>query len=281
MNIKPLVSLVIVDYCKGARVVENVESALRQQGEFDLEIVVLDNSCDSNNADAFVTIEHYSNVKIIINTTNTGYVEATNRGVAETKGEFVFIVNPDIVWLDKSTIEQSIRTLQSDANIGIIGTKQVNDDGTTPETVRSFPNILAQIARRTFLRRVSYFSRVVENYEMSGFDYNKDSDVEWVQSSFMVVKRSLWLEIGGLDPRFYLFMADPDICYKCWDAGYRVRYISSIEVGADGKRCSAGGLLQFFENKVLRLHFKDALAYELKYFLKKVPINKLYKSKLR
>lgn len=63
-------------------------------------------------------------------------------------------------------------------------------------------------------------------------------------------------------------MADPDICYKCWELGYKVHYASDIVVGADGIRCSAGGMKDVFSNRILRFHIRDAIVYHYQYLFK-------------
>ena len=60
-------------------------------------------------------------------------------------------------------------------------------------------------------------------------------------------------------------MADPDVCFRIRKEGFRVRYLSDVFVGADGKRCSEGRNFSIFTNKVIRYHLTDALRYHFKY----------------
>lgn len=264
-----VVSIIIVDYFKAERVIANVQSAITQIGDFQFEIIVIDNSCNDNNKRILQELDKQENVSIIFNTNNVGYIKACNQGVGLARGDFIFLVNPDIAWKSNNIITQVVNKFNADTSIGIIGTRQVNDDGTTPDTVRRFPNITAQISRRTFLRKLPWFRSRVADYEVNDFDYSVSADVDWVQSSFMAIRKVVWDSVGGLDTSYFLFMSDPDICYKAWSSGYRVYYMSQITVGADGKRCSAGGFRAVFTNKAVRHHIHDALIYSLKHILKK------------
>lgn len=262
------VSIVIVDYFKADRVLTNVENALSQSGDYEIEIIIIDNSCDGDNQRILSALNGVENVSVIVNLHNEGYVKSCNAGVALSQGDFVFLVNPDIIWVTDDIITKVIRKFYADPEIGIIGTRQVNDDGRIAETVRRFPGFFAQIARRTFLRNLPLVKKYVANYEFSDFDYLVSSDVDWIQSSFMVIKRDVWTLLDGLDSRFFLFMSDPDICYRAWLKNIRVHYMADVLVGADGKRCSAGGFSTIFTSKTLRYHLRDAVYYYLKYFFR-------------
>lgn len=271
----PVVSIIIVDYFKASRVIDNVKAAIQQSGGGGVEVIVIDNSCDEGNRLILEQIEGVANVTLRYSDSNLGYIAACNLGVELSSGDYIFLVNPDIVWKSNDIVLRVVARFKEDSKLGIIGTRQVNDDGSTPDTVRAFPDLIAQIARRTFLRKLPLFCRKVSEYEVSDFNYAITSDVDWVQSSFMAIKRDTWNEVGGLDNRFYLFMSDPDICYQAWAHGYRVLYDAEIQVGADGKRCSAGGASSIFKSPAVRSHIKDAFAYQLKYFFKDKSPSKL------
>lgn len=265
---KILISVVIVDFFKAERVVGNVERILTQQGDFDTEVIIIDNSMDSTNQQILSQYYDTDNVTLIFNQQNNGYTRGCNQGADLCSGDYLFFVNPDIEWKSETTLADIITIYQNDADVGIVGTRQLNDDGSIPDTVRRFPNLLAQVVRRTSLRNWPLLKGIAEYYEYVEFDYHKPASVDWVQSSFMAISRQTWEEVGGFDDRYFIFMADPDICYKCWELGYKVHYESDIVVGADGLRCSAGGFYDVFSNRVLRFHIRDAFIYHFQYLLK-------------
>ena len=57
----------------------------------------------------------------------------------------------------------------------------------------------------------------------------------------LLIRRSLWEEIGGFDERYFLFMSDAELCQEAWRRGKKVMYFPHTTVTADGKRCSEGG----------------------------------------
>jgi len=265
---KILISVVIVDFFKAERVVNNVERILTQQGNFDTEVIIIDNSMDSGNQQILSKYQNCENVTLIFNQHNNGYTRGSNQGAELCKGDYLLFVNPDIEWKSASILADIVAIYKRDSAVGIVGTRQLNDDGSTPDTVRRFPNLAGQVVRRTSLRHWPLLKGIAEYYEYVEFDYFKPANVDWLQSSFMAISREVWDKIGGFDNRYFIFMADPDICYKCWELGYKVHYESEIVVGADGLRCSDGGFKDVFTNRVLRFHIRDAFIYHFQYFLK-------------
>jgi GT2 family glycosyltransferase len=77
--------------------------------------------------------------------------------------------------------------------------------------------------------------------------------------------------MGGLNKDYFIFMSDPDLCFKCWENGYKVIYYPEVSVHADGRRASDGGVMDFFKKWTLRQHVKDALIYQFEHFGKPNP----------
>jgi len=269
---KPKVSIIILDYLKSRRVCENVRSLMAQKTNFEFEVIVVDNSANPANAEKLRPLAEYPNVRIIVNERNVGYTRGNNQGVAESQGEYILIVNPDIVWGDPMNLQKMVDYMEQHPEIGVLGPKEVNDgDGSVAMTVRRFPNFFLQVARRTVYRNLPVIRGLVAKDECRDLDYSKTQPVDWLQSSFWVTRRSLWDKFGGLDTNYRIFMSDPDYCWKCWEAGYQVVYYPEAVLHADGVRASAGGFKAFFTKWIMRQHVKDSAKYQIKYFWKENP----------
>ncbi len=265
-------SIVILDFRKSKRVCENVESLEKQITNFNFEVIIVDNSCQKENAEKLETLKKFKNVQVWINPKNTGYIKANNQGVALAKGEYLLIVNPDIVWPNRDSLQKMIDFMEKHPQVGVCAPKQINDDtGKIERTARAFPSLTVQIARRTFFRNWPILKKWVAEYEIASLDYDQIEKVDWIQSSFWVVPRKVWDKLGGLDSAYFIFMSDPDFCFKTWEAGYEVVYYPEVVVHADGRRASEGGFLAFFQKWTMRQHLIDAIAYQWKHLWKRNP----------
>lgn len=268
----PKVSTIIVDFKKADRVIKNVESLASQDVNFEIEVILVDNSCDPENTEKLKTLKTYQGVRLLVSDKNVGYIRANNLGAKLAQGEYLLILNPDITWQKTDTLQKLVDFMDKYPKIGIAGPKQINEgDRSVAMTVRAFPRLPLQIARRTFLRHIPGLKRLVEYDEMRHLNYNETQTVDWLQSSFWIVRKKLWDELGGLSKDYFLFMSDPDFCYRTWEKGFEVVYCPETEVMADGLRASEGGFKEFFKKWTLRQHVKEAFLYSLKHFGKGNP----------
>ena len=274
-QIKPKASIIILDFLKSRRVCENVESILKQKVNFPVEVIVVDNSVNKDNADKLLELKKHKNVQVHINQKNVGYVLGNNKGAEMARGEYLLIVNPDIIWREEDTLQELVDYMDKNPEVGICGPRQINDDDQSiAMTVRAFPKIFLQTARRTWLRKLPLIKKWVAHDEMQHLDYTKTQEVDWLQSSFWIMKKSLWDELGGLNTDYFLFMSDPDMCWRTWKKGYKVMYYPEATVYADGIRLSSGGLKMFFKKWTMRQHLKDSFKYRMNYLFKGNPRKK-------
>lgn len=271
---KPLISIIILDFLKGERVVKNVEGILNQKGAFELEVIVIDNSVNPTNASVLTQLEKHKEVQVIINKENQGYTRGNNNGAQYATGQYMAIVNPDIEWKNTDILEKLLKYLEKNNDVGVIGPKQMNPDGSVAMSVRAFPHMFVQIARRTFLRHLPGIKQWVQYDEMQHLDHDKIQAVDWLQSSFVMLKKSLWDDLGGFDERYFLFMADSELCWQVWKKGLKTIYYPKAVVYADGVRCSDGGFLSFFKRWILRQHLMDSWRYTLKHWWERSPRKK-------
>ena len=263
-------SIIILDFEKSKRVLQNVESIQQQQTSFPFEIIIAVNAATPEAKAKLTPLSKAENVKLVFNEKNLGYTRGMNAAAREASGEFILVVNPDIVWKEKNTLQKLVDFMEKNANVGIAAPKQIDEEsGKIALTVRAFPKLRRQIARRSWLRYLPGIREGVAYDEMQHLDYSQTQSVDWLQSSFWILRKDLWEKLQGLDERFFLFMSDPDFCYRVWEAGFEVVYYPEVKVYADGLRCSAGGFFDFFRKWTLRQHLRDAVKYQLKYSFKK------------
>ena len=101
-EIKPLVSIIILNYNSGDWLIDCVESLLKTDYP-NLEIIVVDNfSKDDSHK---ICKQKFNQIVLIENKKNLGYCEGNNVGINEANGEFLVILNPDTLvepnWLNE------------------------------------------------------------------------------------------------------------------------------------------------------------------------------------
>lgn len=265
------ITAIIVDHYKSHLVPNALQSILQQKGDFNTKIILVDNAPNANPQKYNKLIKKHQNVRAHFPGKNIGYPKANNWAAQQTTSEFIFVINPDIECKNADVFQKILDAFRKDPKIAIIGTQQLCPNNKTELTIRRFPSPVAQVCRRTFLRRLPLFRHLVEKYECSGCDYSKMQEVDWLQSSFWAVRRDFWEEAGGFDEGYFVFMADTEMCHQAWKSGRKVVYLPDPNVHADGVRASSGGVFDFFRKKALRIHAKDALRYFWKHLFEESP----------
>jgi len=269
---KKKISILILDNFKTERVHLNVESLQKQKCNYDVEIIVGDNSGNWKTNRRFDALLKYPNVRVNYHDYNMGYSKGSNFDAKDATGDYIFIVNPDINITEPDTLQKMTDYMEQNPDIAILGPKQIIDsNGEIEMTVRAFPKLRIQISRRTFLRHLPFIKEAVAFDEMRHLDYEKIQNVDWLQSSFVIIRKDFWEKVGGFCEDFFLFMADPHICFQAWSDNQRVVYNPNIRVYADGIRHGAGGIIKFCKNWILRQHLVDAIKYQIKHFMKPNP----------
>ena len=273
------VTIIILHYKKTDRTIRNVNYLLQQKTDFGLKIILVDNSGHEKRRQLLVeSFKQCGNVEILVNPRNLGYTRGYNSAKGHEEGDYIFSVNDDILFEEDDSMQKIVNYMDSHPEVAILGPEQINDDGTITMSVRAFPRLYLQVARRTFFRNTPVLKEKIAHDEMRHLDYSRIQDVDWLQSSCCIIRRDFWERVGGYNEYYFLFMADTEMCFRAWEMGYRVTYFPETRVYQDGLRVSRGGFLDFFRSWVLRQHVWDSLKYTSRHWNEKNP-RKIYYEK--
>lgn len=260
-KVEPMrVLCVVVDYRKARMVRSCVQTILAQKADAELQIRVVDNSCDSENAAFLKPLEKLTDVDVTINEQNNGYTCGCNQAVSGTKSDYVLLISPDVRFDDSGVLDHLIQTMEADQSIAICGPRQENRNGMPPDNVRQFCSPVKPILNR-ILPNWPVFASATGREFFRKFDYSTTASVDWLQSSCILIRRDFWDSCGGLSEEFFLFVSEVDLARKAWEGGLRVLYVGDAQVTADGVRVSRGGFADVFTNWVVRRLIMDNWVY--------------------
>ncbi len=249
--------------------VKCVQSLAAQSIADRCEILIVDNHSEDDSIGIIRNrFGHLPQVKIIENRENAGYGKGNRLGVEHATGEFLLIINPDNE-LQHEALESMVSAMEADSSIGILSPKLTQEDGSVRDSFRTFPDLSDVVIKRTALRRL--FPGRLRRYLQHDQDPNATRDVDWVVGACFLMRKDFYVELGGLDPRFFLFFEDIDLCRRCWMAGKRVVYFPQAEATDRKKRLSEGGIFKLLFKKTGRIHVQSALKYFWKWQGKPLP----------
>lgn len=225
-------SILIVNWNTRDLVVKCLNAALKNAPPFEFELIVIDNHSSDNSADTLVKIfGSQQKIKILQSAQNLGFAKANNLAFEHASGEFILLLNSDTE-VQEGALEELVRYLERNPEVGVVGPKLLNPDGTTQASLRRFPRIWSSVMVFSGLHR---FFRP-RRYLMEDFDYHNEEaqEVDQVMGAALLTRRRIVSELGFLDEKFWLWYEEVDFCKRVKDAGYQVKYYPKAVVMHEG-----------------------------------------------
>jgi len=206
------VSVVIPHYA-GSQLFECLE-ALFSDSDAPGEVLVVDDA--STDGTSEVAKRRYPGIRLLINKTNLGFVGACNRGLAEAAGAYAVLLNDDALpqpdWL-----RPLLETMERDPQIAAC----------QPKILRAHNSAIFDYAGAAggLLDRYGYpfaLGRWFDVCEADTGQYDAPREIMWASGAAMMLRMSVYREIGGLEPVFQMHMEEIDWCWRARVAGYHI-----------------------------------------------------------
>ena len=261
-------SVIILNYNVRYFLEQCVFSVQKALENIDGEIIVIDNN--SSDDSCAMMRENFPQVKLIENKENSGFPKGNNIGVAQAKGEYICILNPDTVVAEDTFLKILNSKLKiSNSKIGIIGCKLIDGTGNfLPESKRGVPTPWVAFTKIFGLYKMFSKSSCFNQYYAQHLTENQTGKVDILVGAFMVMKRNLYLEVGGFDENCFMYSDDIDLSYMVLKLGKENYYFHETSViHYKGESTIRDGLymkrfreaMQFFYKK----HFKKSVVFDL------------------
>jgi GT2 family glycosyltransferase len=173
--------------------------------------------------------------RVVENAEPLGFAANANRGIAETSQPFVVLANPDAV-PEPGAVAMLRDFAEAHARCGIAGPRMIGVHGEVVPSRRRFPTVRGTLVRRTPLRRLRPpLERQRDHYHLYD-DPDGPVQADWLLGGFMLLRRVMLDELGGLDAGFRLYGEDIDLAYRAATAGWERWYVPSAVVRHEWKR---------------------------------------------
>ncbi|MEE1085703.1 MAG: glycosyltransferase family 2 protein [Schaedlerella sp.] len=236
------VSIIIINYKTPDLVVDCVRSIKQLTKDISYEVIVVDN--DSNDGSVNILNKELSgDVKLIESDINLGFGKANNLGVKYAKGNYVFLLNSDTI-----LINNAVKILHDyiikDKNIGIVGGNLYSadlkenssfcltfDDIETVKKQSSWMYIIGDILFRQFRQRFYSEEQRRQYIYKNTFNHtNQPMEVGYIFGTDMMLSRSLYHEMNGFDPEFFMYAEEEELSWRIHQKGYRIVNVPTAKI---------------------------------------------------
>ena len=243
-----VISIVIVNYNGLQYTKKCIESLFRFHISELLEVIVVDNNSSDGSQTELPKL--FPSIIFLSLYENRGFGAANNAGAKKAKGEFLFFVNNDTLFLEE-TITGLKNILLSQTKCGIVSPKSLNEDRTFQLSFGEFPSIRSEFGA---MKMAKDSSLQAKEEVVSKRPIKKD----WTTGAAIMIKRKLFESVGGFDELFFMYFEDIDLCKAVNKKGYDVFYIPTISlIHFGGKSYEKNNSRILFEYRHSQLRYYD------------------------
>lgn len=222
-------------------------------------VYVADNA--STDGSVFFVRNHFPTVQIIENRANLGFAQGYNEALKSIDAEIFALVNSDIE-VTENWLSPVLNAFKNESQTAIIQPK-----------IRDFKNkayFEYAGAAGGFIDKYGYpycRGRIFDTLEKDNGQYNDSCEIFWASGACFFIRSSVYSELNGFDASFFAHQEEIDLCWRAFNKGYVVKYISDSMVYHVG-----GATLSQGNPKKTYLNFRNSLWM----LVKNLPKNKLF-----
>jgi GT2 family glycosyltransferase len=242
----PCVSVLLVTHQRAERTLRCLRALEARAGEVPFEVILVDNASTDATPEL---LQRISGPTVLRNPENHDLLRACNQAAREARGEYLLLLAND-TYVTEGAIAALARAAGSRADVGAVAARLVSPDGKLLE------------AGAIVWRDGSTFSFGRGGDPERG-EYLHPREVDYGSGAALLVRRSSWTALGGLDERF------APACYDDADLGlalrargervlYEPRAVVVHEERSSGSRKKAATLMSR-NRSILEAKWRDAL----------------------
>ena len=178
--------------------------ALRADG---VPVIVVDNA----SMDDTVTIAEGQGARVVRNARNEGYGRANNSGARAAESEFILVVNPDCI-VDKGAVPALVDAARRYPDAVLFAPQIVEPDG------------------RVFYQPRSLLASYLTNPQGKLVLPEGEACAPFFSGACFLIRRDVFLKLGGFDDNIFLFYEDDDLCRRVADSGSALIYVPQAVV---------------------------------------------------
>ncbi|MBT4792551.1 MAG: glycosyltransferase family 2 protein [Halobacteriovoraceae bacterium] len=234
-------SIIVASYGTADYLEKCLTSIYKNTKNISYEVIVVDD-CSPDHSPQMVR-EKFPQAKLIENEKNLRYTETNNKGLDACQGRFGLLLNSDVE-VHEGAFEKLVTFMDQNKDVAAAGPKLINPDGSVQHCIRSFPGLMVMVLQTLNFHKIFPGNRFTDKYYNTDFDYNLTQPIDSIGTTAFIIRRSIWENIGKLDPKFTHHFVDLSYCLMLKQKSEKVFYVhdavvthyGSISINMNGKK---------------------------------------------
>ncbi len=242
-------SVIIVNWNTRDLTLQSLRTLYEHAPACEFEVLLIDN--DSSDDSVEHIKKEFPQVMLVENDDNLGFGKANNQGMRMAKGEYIFLLNSDVIVLEGG-VQKLVDYLDTHPDATMVGPRLLNEDRTFQLACRrSLPNPLNSFLYLFGISKIIK-SKKIASYKKEYDDPTVTEPVEGISGAAMMFRRVVFEKTGGFDETFFMYGEDLDLCKQVQDNGWKTVYVADAQIvhlggGSSAKRRTQS-LINFYES---------------------------------
>lgn len=228
MTGRPCVTALIVTYESRNFILPCLDSLLQSANAWIERVVVIDNCSQDQIGDVVRDVSPI--VEFVQLHENIGFGRAINRAAQNASSEYLLILNPDTL-CDPSTVAELAHFLDHRPQAGACGPYIETAAGNVDRAARrGFPTPLSALGYASRLDRIFPHWKWIGQYHKRWLPTHYETMTDSLSGCCLLIRRSVFEQVGGFDPDYFLFGEDIDLCWKLAESGWERWYVPAAKL---------------------------------------------------
>lgn len=220
-------AVVIVNYRTPELVCDCLQSLITDIQGTTNYVIIVDN-CSGDNSIGIIskTIKEYGWsdwATLLPLNGNHGFAGGNNAAIKmalekSDSYEFVMLLNPDTI-IQKGALQELQSFMLKHPNTGIVGARILNENNIAESSARRFPTIFSELISAA---RLGLLTKLLKKWDVPLPPTKSPHPCDWVSGAAMMIRSSLFKQVGLMDDRYFLYFEELDFCYKTKKQGWEV-----------------------------------------------------------
>lgn len=207
------VSFVIITW-NGLHYIHNLLKSMTHILERDdVEVILVDNGSQDGTSSYVRSI--YPKVLLMELSSNKGVAYARNRGMEVARGEYICILDNDVIMKDE-VFDGVLEYMEKHPDVGLSACALHYEDGAMQESCKKYPGFFYKLANLLKLR---------SGYSYADKMHGEPFEPVYVIGAFQWFRHSVLDQVGLLDEHIFYGPEDCDFCMRVHAAGWKVMYL--------------------------------------------------------
>ena len=202
-----------------------ISSVFDTAGNLAVEIIIADNGSTDGSLDA-IRKQFGNRITIVEMGKNAGFAAANNAGAKIANGEYLLFLNPDTIVLN-GALQAMVEYMDAHAEIGACGG---NLYSRTMQPQFSYWTLFPGVKMEWHGLWSDYFLRQRHHGSHEHNYTQQPKSVAYCMGADLMVRKSVWEQVGGMDEAFFLFYEETELCYRIHRAGYGIVNIPQAKI---------------------------------------------------